>query len=40
MKAVSFGRYQGFRPEDIVFEGLMGFVTLSLVCFGAFWLLS
>lgn len=39
MKAVTFGRYRGFRPEDIVFEGLLGFATLSLVCYVGYRLL-
>ena len=39
MKVVTFGRYRGFQPEDILFEGLLGFATLSLVCYGAYRLL-
>ena len=39
MKGVTFGRYRGFRPEDILFEGLLGFATLMLVGYGAFRLL-
>ena len=39
MKAVTFGRYRGFQPEDILFEGLLGFATLALVCYGAYRLL-
>ena len=39
MKAVTLGRYQGFQPEDILFEGVVGFATVSLVCYGAFRLL-
>lgn len=36
MKTVSFGRYRGFQPEDILFEGTLGFVTFALVCYGVY----
>ena len=36
LKAVTFGRYRGFQPEDILFEGGLGFVTVALVCYGAY----
>lgn len=39
MKAVSFGRYRGFQPEDVVFEATLGFITLSTVGYGVYrWL--
>jgi hypothetical protein len=31
MKGVSFGRYRGFQPEDVVLEATLGFITLSAV---------
>lgn len=31
MKVVSFGRYRGFQPEDVVLEATLGFVTLAVV---------
>ena len=40
MKAVTFGRYRGFQPEDILFEGLVGFAAVSLFCYGAYRLLT
>ena len=36
MKAVTFGRYRGFQPEDILFEGTLGFVTLVAVGYGVY----
>lgn len=36
MKAVTFGRYRGFQPEDILFEGTLGFVTLAAVGYGVY----
>jgi hypothetical protein len=40
MKAVTFGRYSGFRPEDILFEGLLGFATVCVFAYGAYhWLM-
>ncbi len=39
MKAVTFGRYRGFQPEDILFEGLLGLATISLIGYGAYRLL-
>jgi hypothetical protein len=30
MKGVSFGRYRGFQPEDVVLEATLGFVTLAV----------
>jgi hypothetical protein len=36
MKAVTFGRYRGFQPEDILFEGTLGFVTLAAVGCGVY----
>ena len=39
MKAVSFGRYRGFQPEDVVLEATLGFITLSAVGYGVYrWL--
>lgn len=34
MKGITFGRYRGFQPEDILFEGTLGFATVALVCYG------
>jgi hypothetical protein len=39
MKAVTFGRYRGFQPEDVLFEGLVGFATVSAAGYGAYRLL-
>jgi hypothetical protein len=30
LKAVSFGRYRGFQPEDVVLEATLGFITLAV----------
>ncbi len=30
MKVVSFGRYRGFQPEDVLLEATLGFITLSV----------
>ena len=39
MKGVSFGRYRGFQPEDVVLEATIGFITLSAVGYGVYrWL--
>jgi hypothetical protein len=38
LKGVTFGRYQGFRPEDIHIEGTLGFATVALACYGLYWL--
>lgn len=38
LKGITFGRYQGFRPEDILFEGTLGFATVALACYGVYWL--
>jgi hypothetical protein len=38
LKGVTFGRYRGFQPEDILFEGTLGFVTVALVGYGVYWL--
>lgn len=39
MKVVSFGRYRGFEPENVVFEATLGFITLSAVGYGVYRLL-
>lgn len=39
MKAVSFGRYRGFEPEDILFEGTLGFAIFAGVSYGVYRLL-
>jgi hypothetical protein len=40
MKGLTFGRYRGFRAEDILFEGLLGFATVSVLAYGAYrWLM-
>ena len=36
MKAVSFGRYRGFQPEDVVLEATFGFITLAVVGYGVY----
>jgi hypothetical protein len=36
LKAVSLGRYRGFRPEDMLFEGAVGFLTLVVFAYGAY----
>lgn len=36
LKAVTFGRYQGFRPEDIHLEGTLGFITFAAIAYGVF----
>lgn len=39
LKGITLGRYRGFQPEDVLFEGILGFITLSLVGYGAYrWL--
>ena len=39
MKGVTFGRYRGFQPEDVVLEATLGFVTLFVVGYGVYrWL--
>jgi len=40
MKAVTFGRYRGFQPEDMLFEGLLGFATVAAVGYGVYRLIS
>ena len=40
MKGITLGRYRGFRAEDILFEGALGFITLSIVGYCVYrWLL-
>lgn len=39
LKGVTFGRYRGFRPEDIHLEGTVGFATVALAGYGVYWLL-
>jgi len=36
LKVVTFGRYRGFQPEDIVLEGSLGFATVGAVGYGAY----
>lgn len=38
LKGITFGRYQGFQPEDILIEGTLGFATVALACYGVYWL--
>ena len=39
LKGVTFGRYRGFQPEDILVEATLGFITLAAVGYGAYqWL--
>ena len=38
-KGITLGRYRGFQPEDIVFEGTVGFAVLAAVFYGGYrWL--
>lgn len=30
LKGVSFGRYRGFQPEDVLLEATVGFMTLAV----------
>ena len=39
MKTITFGRYRGFQPEDILFEGTVGFGLLAAVFYGGYRLL-
>jgi hypothetical protein len=40
MKGITLGRYRGFQPDDVLFEGTLGFITVSLVGYGVYrWLL-
>jgi hypothetical protein len=36
LKGVSFGRYRGFQPEDVLLEATLGFVTLSVAAYGIY----
>lgn len=36
LKGVTFGRYQGFQPEDILIEGTLGFATIALAWYGVY----
>lgn len=36
LKAASLGRYRGFRPEDVLVEGTVGFLTLAALVYGAY----
>jgi len=36
LKGISFGRYRGFRAEDIVLEGTIGFAILAAVVYGSY----
>ena len=36
MKGITLGRYRGFQPEDILFEGTVGFVVLVSVFYGGY----
>jgi hypothetical protein len=36
LKVVTFGRYRGFQPEDIILEGSLGFATVAVVGYGAY----
>jgi hypothetical protein len=38
LKAVTLGRYQGFRPEDLHLEGTLGFMTVAALGYGLYWL--
>ncbi len=39
IKGITLGRYRGFRPEDILFEGTVGFAVVAAVCYGGYrWL--
>jgi hypothetical protein len=36
LKVVTFGRYKGFQPEDILLEGSVGLATIAAVFYGAY----
>lgn len=36
LKAATAGRYQGFKAEDILFEGTVGFVTVVVCGYGIY----
>ena len=36
LKVVTFGRYQGFQPEDVLVEGSVGLGTVFVVCYGGY----
>jgi hypothetical protein len=40
LKVVTFGRYRGFQPEDMVREGAVGLAALAAVGYGLFRLLA
>lgn len=40
LKVVSFGRYSGFQPEDLLLEATIGFMTLCAAGYGVYRLLS
>ena len=35
-KIVTFGRYQGFKPEDVLLEATLGFATLAALGYGIY----
>lgn len=36
LKAVTFGRYRGFQPEDVLVEGSLGLATVAVVGYGGY----
>jgi hypothetical protein len=36
LKVVTFGRYRGFQPEDLILEASLGFATVVVVGYGAY----
>jgi hypothetical protein len=36
LKVVTFGRYRGFKPDDLVLEGSVGVASLALVGYGVY----
>ena len=35
-KIVTFGRYRGFQPEDVLTEGAVGFAVIAAICVGLY----
>lgn len=36
LKIVTFGRYQGFKPEDVLVEATLGVITLAALGYGIY----
>ena len=39
MKGITFGRYRGFEPEDLLFEGILGLATVFIAGYATYRLL-